>query len=333
MKKTLLLKRFFITLLICFSTSVLFGETDNEQSEKDSDYQFSINASAGMLYGTSFELVYRTSSALLSELRWDMKPLFYWGSSVEFSRRDPASKPGFYAELGIKTGIPANTGFIEDRDWDLIFGELTHFSKHDNITNSALLFDASLGFSIPVFSTGIVVTPLLGFHYMHYQWTAQDGYTQYAKDNNANVWDESLPKTPSYGSVVGYSQDWIIGSFGMSVQYSFLERFTVEGRFLFSPLILVYAKDNHYQRENYGGLGIRFYDEVSQGYMLEPALSLTFSFTRNIKLNLKTSYRYIDNSKGDAYAYNNTGNHLISISLAGAEYQVWDAGITFTYCF
>ncbi len=313
---------------MCFTTSVLFGETDSGQSKKDSDYQFSINASFGMLYGTSFELVYRTNSSLLSELRWDMKPLFYLGASVEFSRRNPAAKAGFYAELGFKAGIPANTGSMEDRDWISAEYELSHFSKHDNVTNSALLFDASLGYSIPLFSTGIVVTPLLGFHYMHYQWTAHDGYTQYAKDGNA--WDKSLPKTPSYGSIVGYSQDWIIGSFGMSVQYSFLERFTVEGGFLFSPLILVFAKDNHYQRENGG---ICFFDKVSGGYLLEPSLAFSFLFNRNMKLSLKASYRYTDKAKGSSYAYNNTGDHLISVSIAGAEYQVWDAGITFTYCF
>ncbi len=327
MKIINLFKYFVIIFLICYTSPLLFSEQDQDNNKKESNYQFSTGASLGMLYGTSFELVYRTGDILLSELTWDMKPLFYFGSFVEFSRKDPMEKTGFYAKLGLKFGFPANTGFMEDRDWEAANYELSNFSRHDNFTNSALLLDFAAGISIPGFST-VIITPFLGFNYMHYKWTGRDGYLQYASGTNA--WDDSLPKIPCYGPVISYSQNWIIFSAGFSVRYPFLKRFVIEGGFSFSPLILVYALDDHFLRST---KGLQFHDEVSGGYLLEPTLGFTYRFTPKMQLNLKASYRYTNNTKGNSQGYNNENDSLVSVSLAGAEYQVWDLGLTFSYNF
>jgi outer membrane protease len=323
MKRKFLLKLTFIFSLLCI-TVFLFAETGDNLEKSESSYQFSAAFSAGMLHGSSFELVYRTKNDVLSELRWDMKPLFYLGAFAEFARRNPLEKPGFYANLGVKAGIPAKTGFMEDRDWMSANNQLSHFSKHDNNTKSTFFLDASLGFSVPLFDS-LIITPVLGFHYMYYRWIARDGYYQYAE--NGGIWDESLKKKAVFGSAVGYSQDWFLFSLGISLKYPFLERFLLEGSFLFSPLIYIAATDDHYLTKT------RFYDESKGGYMLEPALILTFSFNRRIKLNLKASYRYIRDSQGYSYAYDSESNAYKGASLAGAEYEMWDAGINFIYSF
>jgi outer membrane protease len=308
-----------VVFIMFYATDMLFCETNNEDVNKEPSYQFSTGISAGILYGTSFELVYQKPDVLLSELRWNMNPLFYLGTFLEISRKDFFERPGFYAKLDLKAGFPGKTGSMEDLDWLAADNTLSHFSLHDNFTNSAFLLDASLGYSIPFFSA-FIITPQIALHYMHYKWIGRDGYYQYGDEIISGIvyeaWDDSIPKTYVHGNVVGYSQDWIIASFGLSLQYSFLKRFFIEGSFLFSPLISVSAVDVHYFTD------VRYNDNSSGGYMLEPAFVFSFSFNEKMKLNAKASYRYINDSTG-----------FSGYTLVGAEYEMWDAGITFCYKF
>ena len=322
---------FVIIFLTACPKTGLYAETETP-GKKEFSYQFTAGYTAGMLYGDSFEIVYRTSSILVSELTWNLKPLFYMGSFLEFSRKNPTEKLGFYSKLSLKFGFPSKTGYMEDRDWLTADYGLSHFSKHDNYTNSAVLLDFTAGLSIPLFSK-LVITPYLGFNYMMYKWTARDGYTQYGSyisDNIYNPWDESLPKTNCYGPVVSYTQDWFIFSFGVSAVFPFLERFAVEADFLFSPLIIVNALDDHYIQSPGG---VQFHDEVYGGYMLQPSLGFTFKLTPKMQLNLNGQYRYIHNSRGYSYKYFNSTGTFSTASLAGAGYQVWDIGVIFGYTF
>ncbi|MDR2901154.1 MAG: omptin family outer membrane protease [Treponema sp.] len=321
MKIALSKKLFFIIVLLFCATFLLFSQTN---------YQLSTGVSAGMLYGSSFELVYRTRDDVVSELRWDMKPLFYLSSFLEYARTDPFSRSGFYARVGLKGGFSGKTGFMEDRDWMAAENALSHFSKHDNITNEALLLDASFGYSFPFFSS-FIITPLLNFHYMRYDWTGLNGYAQYGdeivRDVLYEAWDESIPKSYLSGAVIGYSQNWLIPSFGLSLQCVFFERVLLDGSFLFSPWIWVFSVDDHYARD------LRYYDSSSGGYLLEPRFALSFVFNKKMKLILNGSYRYTNDSKGDSRSYDSESDIFLGTSLAGAEYQVWDAGITFSYSF
>jgi outer membrane protease len=316
---------FVIVFFFIFcTTAFLFSETDNNSTKNQDSYQFSTGISAGMLHGTAFELVYHTKNILLSELRWDMKPLFYIGTFLEYSQKNPLEDFGFYGNIHLKGGFPAQTGSMEDRDWLASGNQLSRFSTHENYTDSAFLIDASLGISVPLFSS-FIVKPLLNFHYMDYKWNSKNGYTQYAE--NDTIWDDSVPKKPIFGSVVGYSQKWFIFSLGFSLQYHFFKRFMLEGNFLFSPLIFIHAIDDHY-------LGnIRYYDNSKGGYMLEPALSFIFSINNNMNLNFKASYRHINNSKGSSYAYNTENNSFFGESRVGAGYKAWDIIINFRYSF
>jgi outer membrane protease len=325
--KTIFFRKFVIFLFFFSATSLLFSESENNLENQKSSYEFSTGLFLGMLHGTSFELVYKTPTIPLSELQWEIKPLFYIGSFLQFSQSNPIEKNGFYSKLTLKIGFPTESGFMEDRDWLATENNLSHFSKHTNTTNNTILFDISLGYSFSILST-IVITPLFGFHLMYYDWIAEDGYVQYAKDGN--TWNNSLPQIPSKGSVVGYSQTWKILSFGLSIKYPFLKRFILEGSFLYSPFIWVDTIDNHFLRNTEG---IRFYDKIERGYLLEPSLAFYIIFNQKIKLHLNASYRYINDSKGYSYAYDNKDNSFLNKSLAGAEYQVWDAAINVIFSF
>ena len=102
-----------VCLALVFGTAGLWAE------EKEPDYVFTYSASLGVLYGQGEEIVYKTSGEdrYLSELLWDLKPLFYHQSALDFGKTRPLRGPGFWGSLSLRLGIPAGSGNMEDRDW------------------------------------------------------------------------------------------------------------------------------------------------------------------------------------------------------------------------
>jgi hypothetical protein len=97
--------------------------------------------------------VYRNESSddLLSELRGDNKPLWYYGTTFEFSPKRQSHQLSFFAAVGLKFGIPGKSGIMEDRDGNGITGVLTHYSEHASSVQNAALFDLPCGIDIPAF--------------------------------------------------------------------------------------------------------------------------------------------------------------------------------------
>ncbi|MDR2471474.1 MAG: omptin family outer membrane protease, partial [Treponema sp.] len=114
------------------------------------DYGFSLSAGPGIMYGTSYEIVYRQSGSddYLSELRWDIKPLYYLGLELELAPARPLERWGFFAALGARAALPMKTGTMEDRDWIHPSGDLNLFSSHDNYTTAAVMANIEAGFSL-----------------------------------------------------------------------------------------------------------------------------------------------------------------------------------------
>jgi outer membrane protease len=266
-------------------------------------YTFSAGGAVGFLYGQSEEIVYKNSAGdYLSQLLWDMKPLFYYGYTLQFERSKPLQRPGFFTGLSVKYGIPAETGVMEDRDWlDKRDHRLTHFSRHDNFTESMLLFDVKAGCSFPIFHAVVLkVYGLLSF--MNFSWDSFDGYTQYASGSYwwlYDEWDEwsaSLPKEYCEGRIVGYDQTWVVLGAGFSVALPF-SVFNMGLSFNISPFILGASVDNHWLRS------LQFNDYLIGGVFLEPGLFADFSPSRHITLALSGSWRLLNGAWGDTYKY------------------------------
>jgi len=140
----------FIILLCAFPVSAQINK----------DYSISLCPQFGFFYGHVEEIVYPSSGAkapLLSQLLWDMKPVFYYGLMMDFSPVRPMERWRFFSELSLKFGIPGLSGVMEDRDWmSKENAELTHYSAHDNIAKEILLFDFSAGVSFPFFNVLLV---------------------------------------------------------------------------------------------------------------------------------------------------------------------------------
>jgi outer membrane protease len=306
------------------------------------DYAFSIGTGAGILAGNAEEIVYRNAGndSMLSQLLWNMEPLFYMSSSINFSPVQPLQAIGFFGDLSFKFGFSGRTGVMEDRDWqDTRYpGNLTNFSSHNNYTRDAMVLDLAAGLSVPLFSR-ILLKFYLGMSYMAFSWDARDGYTQYAKtvggvyDTITNPWDESLPKTNYYGPAISYSQNWMIFSPGLSVSTTLFQYFSVELGCGIGTVIYCESLDDHYSRK------LQFNDSMSGGLFLEPRLSVSFfSFPlfphSQITLSVYAAYRLMSGSRGTTY-HRSTGSgvngQLYSApDSGGAGFSAFDSGLLFS---
>jgi outer membrane protease len=289
-------------------------------------YALSLASSAGFLYGCGEELVYKYpgGDAYLSQLLWDMKPLFYLGTALDFSRINPLEKPGFLGGLSLKFGFPGKTGFVEDRDWQTRHDELTNYSRSDSYTNGAFLLDFLAGLSLPVQKFGVLKF-YWTFSWMSFQWTGRDGYVQYSPDENTPL-DGGAEKIPLYGASVVYLQNWILTGPGLAVNIPFLRHFRADIRFHMSPFVFCGARDDHVLRD------LEFVDDLPWGLYLEPAGDFVFSFQDRFELSLSVSFRYIRSRRGDTYSRNtgkSGGDYLKYDQNSGAAWYALDSGLLF----
>jgi len=191
----------------------------------------------GFLYGTSYEIVYQGSTGkdYLSELTWEIKPLFYAGAEIDYSFKDNTEHHGFSLCAGLKAAIPMKTGVMEDRDWNwgkygVPPGTLTNFSSHDNHTKAAFLVNFGASFSIP--AGKFIFGFFLNADYMFFKWEAWNGYLQYM-DDNFIIHQLS-------GLQISYIQNWFLFNTGATADL-FLGRFTISGGVFFPGPFVLYS--------------------------------------------------------------------------------------------
>jgi len=299
----------FLVIIICAFTAN--NSAFCQDSEKEKNYSFSIGAQFGLVYGQSIEIVYPfdTMGELLSELRWDMKSVFFYGLKLDFSRTDIMSAPGFFASASFKVGIPGDSGIMEDRDWmSKENSDLTHFSSHTNRTREFFWLDIVLGETIPL-EQYFYVMPFLSGSWMHFAFTARDGYGIYP-------WGKELFK----GDVITYKQDWFLIAVGFSVGTKILSPFLFGFSFQMSPFNYCIAKDEHLGEDK----RIDYYDFTGFGIFLEPAGVFSFS-TERIDFSLEFAYRYIGRTKGESYLKPSNVEYYSYGGKAGAGLSLFSA--------
>jgi len=301
-------------IFLCFFQSGVFAK------EKQSDFEVFVTPSFGMLYGQAKEIVYKdsVSSDFLSELRWDIMPLFYVGFSADIGPSDHFIKQGFVGNLSFKMGIPQRTGFLVDMDWEdknwLSSGTLTNYSRHNNFSERTILADLSFGYSFPLFNS-IAFGIQCDFSYMHYYWIAKDGYYQYLK--RGQTWDDEIPKVPMSGIVIEYEQNWVILSPGIFVKFRLSRFFSLNGNLNYSPLIYCTDEDNHLLRNTI------FKDYLFSGHFLKGSGGITISPINNLDVAFFVSYNSITDSRGDSFF--NSKNHT---GIAGGGYSAFEFEIS-----
>jgi outer membrane protease len=301
-------------------------------------YSFSLSTGPGFLFGTAYEIVYQNSKSdhYLSELQWNMKPLLYWGLDLELAPQKPMQRWGPFFGLGIKAGLPMETGDIEDRDWipsSTRPGALTHFSSHDNHTKAAFLVNLETGLSFPLWK--MLFKVYLDADYMYFKWEAQDGYTQYGPNKYEPPppyipWDPSFPKEPFTdmgGLGITYQQHWILISTGVGADFPF-GRFTLSGTLFFSPLVFCIDIDEHHARTPpFTTTGFLY-----KGISLKPKLGISFLFNDHLELELFGSYLWIGETRGNV-KQEEPDNTTVYENSEGARFSAFEGGISLRYRF
>jgi outer membrane protease len=303
---------FFCGALPGTAETALFGE----------NYGFSVTGGAGILYGTSYEIVYlqEGKNDYLSELQWEIKPLIYLGIKIDYTLKNPADMSGFFFSFGFKAAVPMKTGIMEDRDWDSFSypvdpGTLTNFSSHENRTINAFLISFDTAFSIPV--RKLVIKYFLNVDFMFYKWEAWNGFFQYMNYN--------FEKKPIDGLCISYRQYWFLFNTGVKADL-FLDYFSFSAGIFFGPSFCI-AIDDHHSRN------IKFIDSLYIGLMVRPELGFSFNVSRQCTVGLFASYHYTTETRGNTMQKNNGIVSGITKGSAGAAFRAFEGAVTVKYFF
>jgi outer membrane protease len=315
-------------VLFCFFAGMTLALQAQEIAMKWNDHNLSLGASIGLLYGRAEEIVYRDSRTKnkLSQLLWDLKPLIYAGADINYRWQKPENSWGIFAHTAFKFGFPGETGVMEDRDWIALYYPdwLTHYSVHDNKTKNAIIVDADIGVSFPVFRQFLLKT-YISYNFMYFAWSGQGGsylYPVWDTDGDGKPDGDHFPETRSI-DVIRYKQTWHIISPGVAFYGEFNRYFSGEIAFKISPLIWCIGVDNHVLRD----LTITT-DKLDIGLFIEPSLLFSFTPKDFFTLSLSVLYRDIRYVRGDGI-YKELGKPVRTVNnMLGTGYSVFDVGLT-----
>jgi outer membrane protease len=288
-------------------------------------YAISLDPCFGFLYGQSEERVYpgNTKAEFLSQLLWDMKPVFYYGPRADFSRTNPEENHGFFSNLSLRFTIPGLSGNMEDRDWASVENDaLTHYSTHDNLTGEVFLFDFSAGYAFP-FLRVMILKAYVKVSYMHFSFSGFNGHGMYARSKGNDTYYSIDDKPRLYdfsGKIINYTQESLTAAPGVSSGYYFFKNFFAELSFRISPLIYCTALDEHLTT------GTQFRDYVQGGLLIEPGAALSFACNDWISLSLEFSWRYIEGTTGTSFSRSYGAGYYTPSGAAGAGLSVLDTG-------
>ncbi|MCL2174536.1 MAG: omptin family outer membrane protease [Treponema sp.] len=286
-------------------------------------YEYIIAPFFGVIHGQSTELVYPviTKGELLSELIWDIKPVFYLGLKFDAGRRNIMEGLGVFASAAVKIGIPGDSGIMEDRDWQsVIDNALTNFSSHTNKTNEFFNVDVLIGMSIPL--KYLYITPYISGSWMRFSFAGRDGYKKYARGFGNNIYypiDDDPDVDYFSGEVIKYKQDWFLLAPGFIIGTNILSPFTFELSFQISPLTYCESIDYHllFPKRT-------FYDYSSFGLFLEPKAAVSFKKDM-FDFTFEFAYRYIGKTRGDSYIkWGDSKSASLLIEEAGAKLSFID---------
>ena len=299
------------------------------QEERTNAYAFSPSTNFGIFYGQTKEIVYASpiyKSEMLSELLWDIKPVFYNGLSLDFSRERPMEKWGFFSTLSLKIGFPGKSGKMEDRDWMSVENTaLTHYSIHDNNTNELFFVDLSAGFSFP-FGQSLLLKPYIAMSYMRFSFTGQYGQGTYARHLGGGTYApiDDEPNRQSFSEwkkVINYTQSWLSAAPGIALGFYF-SRFYSELFFNISPLISCRGLDEHLTNSKI------FKDYMRGGILLEPGFHFSYLIGKRLEFSLDFSWRYMGGTRGETWYGSPIGTAtLVREGEAGAGLSVLDTGL------
>ena len=279
-----------VLVIIIISFSLPYTAHCQETGKRN--YGFSLGTQFGLVHGKALEYVYNPPNAgreIFSELIWEMKPVFYYGFLIDFGRVDPMSRPGFFASVSFKAGVPADSGVMEDRDWLSASDAFTHFSSSNNKTLEFFWLDAAAGASIPL-APYLYIKPFISGSWKRFSFAARDGYFIYPSGTGSFEGEE----------VCNYKQDWFLIAAGISAGTNILYPFSFDVSFQISPLTYCRAVDEHLKRITLKNSTLIFMDYTGFGLFLEPRGRFSFN-AEQLEFSLEAAWRFTGKTRGKSY--------------------------------
>lgn len=282
-----------------------------------------MNSSSGLTIGHAMEFVYRDDK-ILSELEWPMHPLVSFGIGT-----DLRWKNGFMISTSLVTGIPGRSGTFKDSDFmnQPVSAVKTHYSEHEGYVEHALDTKLVIGGKIitqcngPGTNRKIGFHPTVGFRYLLYKWAGKNGFYQYGAllpSGYYAEWNKNIVKNPLYGTGISYQQEYWMPVFGGSLSIPVRDTITVNLSVEGSPAVWCIGTDNHFKLVGTTRPD-EFYDSLSDGYLIEPALSTKWGVSEHTNLFITGQWTYIAGLRGDTYErYTNTDTVATAKESAGS---------------
>lgn len=278
---------------------------------------------SGVLIGTSHEIVYSGSTSyILSQLDWGLKPLIYYGLVV-----DLGGATGLYTRLSLRSGLSGRTGAIMDSDFLNYDGVKTNLSVSDNYAEDALLANLDLGWRLRL-GPGLALRAFGSVDLMHFKFTARDGYYQYGSEIGTSGVYNPYTEGSQYsltGTGIIYQQDFLALCLGLGADWTVSPSLSLRASLLASPLVHCAALDNHVVRF------IDFTDTMGRGWLVEPRIEASLALTRRSRLELGLAYRLVRGLRGDEVATGTTGADSYYTSAGYASNAYFHEGVSYVF--
>ncbi|MDA8427599.1 MAG: omptin family outer membrane protease [Treponema sp.] len=211
---------------------------------------------------------------------------------------------------------------MTDSDWpnyDIGDYNKTDFSTSDCDTERTFSTRALAGWMWELVR-GLRAGLFASFEYTDLEWSARDGYYQYA--SGGTDWSSSLAQERLYGLGILYRQTYVIPALGMKLSYRPSARISVEGGLTLSSAVSCDDEDDHVYRS------IEFTESFSGGTLVEPEIAAGYAITPKARLGLRISYRSIQGLRGDEKL---TLTQDYTVTNSDGSTSTYPAGYTETY--
>ncbi|MBI3598721.1 MAG: omptin family outer membrane protease [Nitrospirae bacterium] len=292
-------KSHYIFSFLVFLASLIFalpsyGDEVSFPSPTEAFPRFDISLQAGIIHGTTKELVFDQGQKI-SEIAWEMKPIIFTGYTVGTNLNKRVAMHFSYG-----SGVNDHLGYVEDSDFQ--DGIKSSFSKHTATLERAYLADLDLGYDF-LKRDPIIVTGILGYSLRKIKMGAKDGFVESPPG--------STPKDV-FGMGIEYEQIYKFPYIGIALDYALQEKLTLNLSTLYSNQVAIDTLDNHLKR------GIDFYDTMRGGVYYAFGPSVNFRIGQNSVLSVSSLYMKINEIKGDSYSVNTTTGERSSTRENGA---------------
>ncbi len=260
------IKAIFLSLLFSFCSIFLYAKADVS-------FSFGINTKIG----EHREKVLK-DGALISLLQWQL----LGATSVDLGL-DIYGKYIHFSHLS-SLGFPQLVGSMKDSDYMGRNSVKVLFSMHDAFLKEHFSSSEKIGFMfnlLPNKESGKIsfsLEPIIGFYFSHIKWHAKNGYTQYEGEDGSIEWKPSWPKVGYNGGGVEYEKKSFLPFVALDATLTIIKTWELKFDLLFSPFLVVYAKDIHFDTKK------TYFDTFRL-----PGFALKTNFLLEYKLNSRFS--------------------------------------------